>query len=129
MNKEEFPTFLNEQPQVIFGRTGRQLLIIACGIVGGYVLWGNIHTMLKEPWWIILSLVLAILPALFAFVVALVPVADRSLEEWAMCWFLYICMPRIYLYEPREEDPEHAEEQKQHARATQENDNHDFDED
>jgi len=39
MNKEEFPTFLNEQPKVIFGRTGRELLIIVLGIIGAYTLW------------------------------------------------------------------------------------------
>ena len=38
MQKEEFPTFLNEQPTIIFGRTGRELLIIVCGIVGASAL-------------------------------------------------------------------------------------------
>ncbi len=127
MNKEEFPTFLNEQPTVIFGRTGRELLIMVCGIVAGYTLWGNIHTLLKDPWWFILSLVLSILPVLLAIIIALIPVANRPLEEWAICWFLYKSMPRTFLYKPEEEDLQYAEEQKQHARATLKNDTHDAD--
>jgi hypothetical protein len=42
VQKEEFPTFLNEQPTIIFGRTGRELLIIVCGIVTGYTTWGSV---------------------------------------------------------------------------------------
>jgi hypothetical protein len=118
MKKEEFPTFLNEQPKVIFGRTGRELLIMACGIIGGYTLWGNIHHLMKDPWWSVVSLVLAILPALFALVIALMPVADRPLEEWAICWLLYISMPRSYLYKPQEEDLEQVEKPENNVRAT-----------
>jgi hypothetical protein len=42
MKKEEFPTFLNEQPTVVFGRTTRELLIISIGLAGGYLIWLDI---------------------------------------------------------------------------------------
>ncbi len=39
MKKEEFPTFLNEQPTVVFGRTTRELLVILVGLTGAYLVW------------------------------------------------------------------------------------------
>lgn len=111
MKKEEFPTFLNQQPTVVFGRTGRELLIIVCGIVAGYSLWSSIHTLLRDPWWMIVSLLLSILLGSISLIVALVPVAERPLEEWAMCWLLYRSSPRVFLYEPQEEELWPAEEQ------------------
>lgn len=114
MQKEEIPTFLNEQPKVIFGRTGRELLIIVCGIVGGYSLWGSIQSLFPDAWWSVASIIIAFIPVIVAFVVALFPVAERPLEEWAMCWFLYITMPRVYIYKPLESD---VEEQDRGAEA------------
>lgn len=108
MQKEEIPTFLNEQPKVIFGRTGRELLIIVCGIVGGYTLWGSISTLLPGVWWDIASVIIACIPALLALVVAMVPIAERPLEEWAMCWLLYIGMPRVFIYKPLDDDAEES---------------------
>ncbi|GHO78874.1 hypothetical protein KSD_66450 [Ktedonobacter sp. SOSP1-85] len=104
MQKEEIPTFLNEQPKVIFGRTGRELLIIVCGIVGGYSLWGSISPLLPGAWWGVASVIIACIPALLALVIAMVPIAERPLEEWAMCWLLYIGMPRVFIYKPLEDD-------------------------
>ncbi|GHO62035.1 hypothetical protein KSC_009270 [Ktedonobacter sp. SOSP1-52] len=104
MQKEEIPTFLNEQPKVIFGRTGRELLIIVCGIVGGYSLWGNISPLVPGAWWAVASVIIACIPALLALVVAMVPIAERPLEEWAMCWLLYMGMPRVFIYKPLEDD-------------------------
>jgi hypothetical protein len=131
MKKEEFPTFLNQQPKVVFGRTGRELLIIVCGIVSSYTLWGAIHTLLLIPWWSIVSVLLSILPLFVALIVALIPVAERPLEEWAMCWLLYAWMPRLFLYESQEEDLEQAEEQNGQAGMAHKKDilHDDFDED
>src|SRR5438445_162583 len=46
MKKEEFPTFLNEQPTVVFGRTTRELLVILVGLTGAYLVWTNLGSFL-----------------------------------------------------------------------------------
>jgi len=49
MKKEEFPTFLNEQPTVVFGRTTRELLVILVGLTGAYLVWTNIGALMPGP--------------------------------------------------------------------------------
>jgi len=104
MKKEEFPTFLNEQPTVIFGRTARELLIISCGLVGAYVVWVRVGGLLPGLSGSVLGIMLALIVVVGAFVVALVSVASRSLEEWFFCWLTFVMIPKLYLYRPLEED-------------------------
>jgi hypothetical protein len=104
MKKEEFPTFLNEQPTVIFGRTARELLIIACSLVGAYVTWARVGGLIPAPLGSILGIVLAVLIIVLAFVVAMVSIASRPLEEWFFCWLAFVMMPKLHLYRPLEED-------------------------
>ncbi|SRR5579884_3778621 len=108
--KEEFPTFLNEQPTIIFGRTGRQLLIIVIGIVGATLLWSYIEGFQSSIGWQVLSGALAAIPVLLSLVIALIPIASRGMEEWVFVWLLYAVMPRIYLYVPVEEEVEASDE-------------------
>ncbi len=117
MKKEEFPTFLNEQPTVIFGRTTRELLIIACGCAGSYVIWNNTRVLLPGPGGIALGVACAIAPALLSIVIALISIGNRPLEEWFLCWLTYTFMPRIYLYKPLEESmDDFADKKKKDAR-------------
>jgi len=104
--KEEFPTFLNEQPTIIFGRTGRQLLIMVLGMVGGSTLWGAIKDFRPGIGWAILTWTLTSIPILISLVVALVPVAERGLEEWFFVWLFYSMTPKLYLYLAAEEEVE-----------------------
>lgn len=104
--KEEFPTFLNEQPTIIFGRTGRQLLIIVIGIVGGTLLWSALVGVQNTIGWQVLTGILTGIPILLSLVIALIPIADRGMEEWLFVWLLYATLPRIYLYIPVEEEVE-----------------------
>jgi hypothetical protein len=108
MKKEEFPTFLNEKPTVIFGRTERELLIIACGIVLGYTLWQRVSKLIPGFGGILLGIVLAALCVVLAFIDALVSVAGRTLDEWFFCWLFYMVVPKVYLYRPLEEEAEQA---------------------
>jgi hypothetical protein len=109
--KEEFPTFLNEQPTIIFGRTGRQLLIIVLGIVGATLQWSYMEGFQSTTGWQVLSGTLAAIPVLLSLVIALIPIADRGMEEWVIVWLLYAVMPRIYLYVPVEEEVEVSNEE------------------
>jgi hypothetical protein len=118
MQKEEFPTFLNEQATVIFGRTTRELLWIVIGAVAGYQVWGMIHSVLPGGLGMALGITLGIVIALIAFVIALLPVGGRSLEEWIAVWIMYVIMPKIYLYKPAEEEVEY-ESQREREQADQ----------
>ena len=111
MQKEEFPTFLNEQPTVIFGRTGRELLVIVCGIVGGYLVWNNLHLISGTLAWTIVSGIVTGLVVIGAFIVALVQVANRPLEEWFFCWLLFFTAPKMYLFQPCEEEVNDVDDQ------------------
>jgi hypothetical protein len=104
VKKEEFPTFLNEQPTIIFGRTGRELLIIICGIVGGYSAWGSVTGSLHDFIGQFLGVFLAIVLVVTALVVALTNIGSRPLEEWLVVWLTYVVMPRVYMYQPLEEE-------------------------
>ena len=112
MKKEEFPTFLNEQPTVIFGRTARELLIIACGCVAGYTVWPHATALLPGAGGVVLGIACAGIPALLSLVVALISIGNRSMEEWLFCWLTYVLIPKIYLYKPLEESVEDFADEK-----------------
>jgi hypothetical protein len=120
MQKEEFPTFLNEQPKIIFGRTGRELLIIVLGLAGVYVLWQSISGLRSEAWWGLLCLLVCVLLVIASVIFALVNIANRPLEEWAAAWLLYTFTPKLYLFQQLEEENAVIEQpQKTHDRSAQ----------
>jgi hypothetical protein len=104
MQKEEFPTFLNEQPKIIFGRTGRELLIIVLGIAAAFTLWQSISSLRSEVWWGAICLLVCALLAIASIVFALVNIANRPLEVWTAAWLAYVLTPKLYLYRQLEED-------------------------
>src|SRR5690242_16011280 len=110
MKKEEFPTFLNEQPTVVFGRTARELLFIACSIVVAWNIWQVTDSVLGNPGALFLRITLAVLPAILGIILALVYVGYRPLEEWLFVWLLYAFTPKIFLYKPLEEIVEQNED-------------------
>lgn len=104
MKKEEFPTFLNEQPTIIFGRTGRELLVIVIGLGLGFLLWVNLGSFIGGNV-VVSDIVKGILVAILivtAGIVAFFKIATRPLEEWAFVWLFYSIIPKIYLYIPEE---------------------------
>lgn len=104
MKKEEFPTFLNEQPTIIFGRTGRELLIVVIGIVVAYTTWGNIKSDIPGAGGMALGIFLAVVIVILSLVVSLTNIAARPLEEWLIVWLSYVVMPRVYMYQQPEEE-------------------------
>jgi hypothetical protein len=105
MKKEEFPTFLNEQPTVVFGRTTRELLIILVGLTGAYIVWTNVGALMPGPDIGVMFIkgLLAIVPLIGSIIVAFVKIASRPLEEWAAIGVFYFLTPKVYLYIPLEE--------------------------
>ncbi len=108
MKKEEFPTFLNEQPTVVFGRTTRELLIILIGLTGAYLVWTNVGALIPGPDIGVMFIkgLLAIVPLIGSILVAFVKIASRPLEEWAAIGVFYFLTPKVYLYIPLEEPAE-----------------------
>jgi hypothetical protein len=108
MKKEEFPTFLNEQPTVVFGRTTRELLVILVGLTGAYLVWTNIGNLLTGPdvGVMVIKGLFAVIPLIGSLIVAFVKIASRPLEEWAAIGVFYFLTPKVYLYMPLEEPGE-----------------------
>lgn len=105
MKKEEFPTFLNEQPTVVFGRTTRELLVILVGLTGAYIVWSNLGNLIAGSDFgvIIIKGLFAVIPLIGSIIVAFVKIASRPLEEWAAIGVFYFLTPKVYLYMPLEE--------------------------
>lgn len=106
MKKEEFPTFLNEQPTVVFGRNMRELMVMLVGIAFSYIVWANISTLIPGADLAILACkilcVIGVLAGTLA--VAFIKIASRPLEEWALVGLFYYCTPKIFLYMPFDDD-------------------------
>jgi len=106
MKKTEFPTFLNEQPTIVFGRTMRELMVIMIGLGLTYAAWTNVSALFPGGGIgiVIVNILCSIIILTATIVVALVKVASRSLEEWALVGFFYLCTPKIFLYMPFNDD-------------------------
>jgi hypothetical protein len=100
MKKEEFPTFLNQRPAIVFGRTGRELIIITIGLSLGYLSWLNISSSLTSSPALsaAIKLIVAALFVAGAAVVAFIKIATRPLEEWALVWVFYLFVPKVFIY-------------------------------
>jgi hypothetical protein len=105
MKKEEFPTFLNEQPTVVFGRTTRELLVILVGLTGAYLVWTNLGSFLlgSDIGVLLIKGLFSTVPLVGSLIVAFVKIASRPLEEWAAIGVFYFLTPKVYLYMPLEE--------------------------
>lgn len=110
MKKVELPTYFETQPKIIFGRTGREIIIVLCGIALGYYMWSCItsHTVAASA----LRIFLMAIPIVTSVLVALVSIAERPLEEWALILLFYAFAPKFYQYMPfdREEESQANEQ-------------------
>ncbi len=104
MKKEEFPTFLNEQPKVIFGRTARELLMIVLGAASSYTLWQSISHLRPEGWWGPSCLVVCALLFISSIVLPMINIGTRPLEVWLAAWASYVLIPKVYIYQQLEEE-------------------------
>jgi hypothetical protein len=105
MKKEEFPTFLNEQPTVAFGRTTRELILILLGVSLAYLVWllmGHIIPGDDLAARIMKGTVAAI-PLAGLITVAFVQIASRPLEIWGIIGLMYFFTPKVFTYDPTEE--------------------------
>jgi hypothetical protein len=96
---------LNEQPKIIFNRTGRELVLIGLGVTLAYSLWIDLGNVVHGNS-IVVNLVkglVALIVVVIALLIAFIKVAKRPLEEWAIVWLFYVLIPKVYIYIPVEE--------------------------
>lgn len=110
MKKVELPTYFETQPTIVFGRTGRELIVILCGIALGYYMWSCItsHSIAATA----LRIFLMAIPIVTSVLVALISIAERPLEEWVLILLFYAFTPKFYQYKPFdwEEEPQANEQ-------------------
>ncbi len=120
MKKEEFPTFLNEQPTIVFGRTGRELLIVAIGLGFAYLSWLRLGTPVAHNVFVsdILKGIIAAVFVIAALIVAFIKFATQPLEQWAFIWLFYAIIPKVYIYTPEgiSTQPEKQDEETETAK-------------
>ncbi len=106
MKKQEFPTFINQQPTVVFGRNMRELMVILTGLALSYLIWANLGVVIRvEGVGILVCRIVSVAIVVAAtIVVTFVKIASRPLEEWALVGIFYYCTPKIFIYMPFEDD-------------------------
>lgn len=85
----EVPLLLKREPAILFGMTGRQALIVACGLAVGFSLWQSFAFFQTLPG-IILLVCLCIVPATL---VAFLKIGTRPLEQWFLIMPAWMLMP------------------------------------
>jgi hypothetical protein len=95
----QVPTHMNMPDKLVFGLTAKQLLITLVGGSAGYDIWIHLHILLAYGLLGLLArLALSLIPAAMALSFALVTVAGRPLETWALVWLRYLSQPKTYVW-------------------------------
>lgn len=102
IRRVEVPTFLEEQPRILFGRTGRELVFLTAGCVTSAAIWQWLITSSREVSSIIIAGIVTALPMLVAVALAFLRIGGRMMEEWLLILLAYVFVPKRYLYLPRE---------------------------
>jgi hypothetical protein len=108
--KHKIPIHLEVEDHLIAGLSARQLLLIGAGLALGYLVWSNLLALNATPWGWLLSLGIALLPALLGTVAAFFRPASRGLEEWAMVGCVSLAQPKQYVWAALPDEPERAPE-------------------
>jgi hypothetical protein len=99
MQAQKVPTHLGMPDRVIFGLTPRQLLITLIGCSIGYDIWLHLSALLTYGIaGLIARLICSLVPAGVSVSVALITIAGRPLEVWALVAQCYQLRPKIYVW-------------------------------
>ncbi len=85
----EVPLLLKQEPAILFGMTGRQVLVIVCGLAIGFSLWQSLP-FFQSFVGIILLVCLCGIPTLL---VAFLKIGTRPLEQWAFIVLAWMLVP------------------------------------
>ncbi|HEU5383609.1 MAG TPA: PrgI family protein [Ktedonobacteraceae bacterium] len=108
--KHKIPNHLEVEDHLIAGLSARQLLLIGAGLALGYLVWSNLSLLSATRWGLLLSVVIALFPALLGAGAAFFRPASRGLEEWAIVGFVTLLQPKQYLWTALPDEPERATE-------------------
>jgi hypothetical protein len=86
----EGPLLLKQQPKILFGLTGRQLLILTCGLAIGFSLWESLPILQKS---VVATGILGCVCTLLSAILAFIPLDARPLEEWCVIILLWLLTP------------------------------------
>jgi hypothetical protein len=85
----ELPLLLKQQARILFGMTGRQLLIMVCGVSVGFSLWQS-FAFFQSLFGVLFLVGFCIIPALL---IAFVTINGRPLEDWFIVIFAWLLTP------------------------------------
>jgi PrgI family protein len=99
MQAHKVPTHMAMPDRIVCGLTAKQLLTTLIGCSMGYHIWLHLSALLTSGIiGLITRLVCSLVPAAVALSIALITVAGRSLEVWALVALRYWLSPRAYVW-------------------------------
>ena len=95
--------------------TLRQCFVLILGGCGSLNLWSVLDGLTDNPW-LSIRIALAILPTLLALLLAMVRVADRYGEAWALVLLGYATHPHVSIWRPERAKIPHRNRRSQNRR-------------
>ncbi len=89
----ELPLLLGQQPRILFGMTGRQFLLLTCGLAASVSLWQQFASSEQSLSTTILLGCCCAIPTALAGVMAFVTLHTRHLEEWLFVLLAWLLTP------------------------------------
>lgn len=103
MDRHEVPTHLMVRDKVVFGLTIRQLFWLGTGLAVSFHLWTSIHL---DAWH--LTIPLRVLSAMLimgsAAAIALLVIANQTVEAWVSHLLLYVSHARYLVWRPLQQE-------------------------
>jgi hypothetical protein len=99
MQTQKVPTHMGMPDRVIFGLTPRQLLMTLIGCSIGYDIWLHLSALRTLGIaGLVARLISSLVPTGVSVSVALITIAGRPLEEWALVALRYQLRPKVYVW-------------------------------
>lgn len=89
-NQVELPLLLKQQARILFGLTGRQLLLITSGLAISVSLWQSCSSF-QLPFFVLLGI--CSMPTVLSTLFAFVSIGTRPLEEWLFIVVIWMLTP------------------------------------
>lgn len=104
MYKHKIPVHLEQEEIFVWGMTGRQILLVGCGVVLGYMFFTDLINALPSIWGLVLASACAGITVVLFTVAAFVRILGRGVEQWTVVGLLYLFTPHLYLWGPLDEE-------------------------
>ena len=99
MQAHKVPTHMAMPDRILFGLTPKQLLTTLIGCSIGYDIWLHLWILLTYGIaGLVARLICSLVPAGIALSAALISVAGRPVEVWALVVLRYLLQPKAYVW-------------------------------